>query len=647
MFRDSNEVISLYMSNHESVKTDFLKRENSNFVYSISGLRHNVNNLAEEKFLFDHVFPPDLVELYNSGVVYIHDRKLAPYCVSVSCKEIASLGVPSLAKNMLESKAPKRLGSLLRHFSNVVTLMSQQVAGAVMLSQMTTVSASYMHYEEEVAGTRKYDDDLVKQLFQYMIWELNMPLRAGHQSAFSNITLEFGHPSPDVANDFVVIGGTVQDYKYSDIPPKFFDRVNKAIIDVMADGSGRGIPFTFPLITIPVYDTFDYGNNLFLYLLDKMYHFGGVYFENFTTDAFSDPYYRSMNPMIKPKDIETSRSMCCRLHIDMSLLSKVGSGVFGSSVGNTGAVQVLNLNMNRVLMEYGKDFEMMLKKIREYMEVMQSGHMAKRGWLEENRDLFPTFFAYNHDLRNYFNVFAVTGMHEGMINLGYKDGLLDVDAQVLAHKLMQHVHQIIDDFIVRDKVACGLEYAPAESACVKMARDDVRWARERGMECFVQGYGDSVFLTSGCMLPFSSGNFLDQVENASQFQSYATSGSILHHFLESVIQPQLLSQYIKNLFKKPINYVTLTPTLTNCMSCGKQMFAVDAVAVGKCPDCGSDDLATFSRVIGYVKMISRKNVRVSGKMYEGDYNFWSDARRVDWGGRKRLSATDLFNVGRG
>lgn len=333
------------------------------------------------------------------------------------------------------------------------------------------------------------------------------------------------------------------------------------------------------------------------------------------------------------------------MNIDLSILSRAGGGIFGSSVGNVGAIQVLNLNMNRMLIEFGHDERLLREKIHEYLEVMQEGHMAKRNWVEAHKELYPTFFALNSNLKNYFNVFAVTGMHEGLINVGYKDGMNDTDGKLYAHKLMQYMTEIINEFIVRDKVACGIEYAPAENAGIKLARNDVKWAKKQGREIFVQGQGENVFLTSGCMLPFSEEDFTKQIENAAEFQGYATSGSILHHFIESEIAPEILADYIRNLFSKPVNYITLTPTITSCLKCGTKIVAKDAKTVEVCPHCGSDDIATFSRVIGYVRMIARKNIRVDEKgYYKGDYNFWSKARRFDWATRRRFKDVDACDI---
>jgi ribonucleoside-triphosphate reductase len=298
--------------------------------------------------------------------------------------------------------------------------------------------------------------------------------------------------------------------------------------------------------------------------------------------------------------------------------------------------------MNRVLMEYAHDEELLFAKLEQLLDVMQEGHMAKRQWIERNKELYPTFFALNRDLSNYFNVFGVAGMHEGLINCGYPGGMNNAAGKQFAHKIMQWMTEKINAFIVRDRVACGIEYAPGENAAIKLARHDIKWAKGRNRDIYVQGSGENVYLTSGCMLPFSEEDFLRQVENSAEFQAYATSGSILHHFLESKLPPERLAKYLRSIFDKPIQYITLTPTLTSCLCCGQQLLAEDGRNVTTCPVCDSDDIATFSRVIGYVKMIARKKLQVdSDGYYTGEFNFWSKARRFDWSTRKRLKEESL------
>ena len=50
-------------------------------------------------------------------------------------------------------------------------------------------------------------------------------------------------------------------------------------------------------------------------------------------------------------------------------------------------------------------------------------------------------------------------MHEGLINIGYEEGI-EGEGKYLAHEIMQYNSEIMNEFIVHDKVACGIEYAP-------------------------------------------------------------------------------------------------------------------------------------------------------------------------------------------
>jgi len=129
MFKDTSAIIDKFIGKDDDTKSDYLKRENSNFVYSLPLMRKNINNFAEEKYLMENVFSPELVEAYEKGIIYIHDKQLSSYCQSIGCMDIATRGIPTLAKNMIPSAPTKRLRKLFRHFSNVVVLMSQQVSG--------------------------------------------------------------------------------------------------------------------------------------------------------------------------------------------------------------------------------------------------------------------------------------------------------------------------------------------------------------------------------------------------------------------------------------------------------------------------------------------------------------------------------------
>src|SRR5690625_7677079 len=58
MFQNTNDIIEKFTSPQENKQTDYLRHENSNYVYSLPLLRHNLTNHAEEEFLFNHILPP-------------------------------------------------------------------------------------------------------------------------------------------------------------------------------------------------------------------------------------------------------------------------------------------------------------------------------------------------------------------------------------------------------------------------------------------------------------------------------------------------------------------------------------------------------------------------------------------------------------
>jgi len=60
MFQNTIDIIDKFTSQQENKQTDYLRHENSNYVYSLPLLRHNLTNHAEEEFLFIHILRPKI-----------------------------------------------------------------------------------------------------------------------------------------------------------------------------------------------------------------------------------------------------------------------------------------------------------------------------------------------------------------------------------------------------------------------------------------------------------------------------------------------------------------------------------------------------------------------------------------------------------
>ncbi|RUM91485.1 MAG: ribonucleoside-triphosphate reductase [Thermovibrio sp.] len=465
-------LIDLFIAN------DDVSRNNANFVRGVPVLEHVVVGEVMKDYLFDVVYEGLPVRIHHEeGWSYHHQTyRLSAYCIGLSAKDIAFYGLQSNAKNERRAAPPKRLETLFMQCANLICLVAQEVSGATSLNDLSTVAAGYLFHLEKV-GKRSYSDYDLENLWQEFLYNINLPFRSGN-SPFSNITLDFGKPNSRLANEPVVYAGKFLDVTYSQIPSHYFDRINTAFIRAMKRGDADGNPFTFPLITVNITENFDKNNPAWKLLLKESEYFGGFYVQNYLKEPFEKPsIYKEKNPYIKPFDEGMIYSNCCRMLFDISQVEAVtGSNPFHSGSG-VGGIGVYAINMNRLLFLAKDDFQFLKEMIDYLMEVGARALQRKRKWLQEHwKDLFPYLSFYQKDDKSLFNIFSVVGVHEGMINAGFKGGLFNDEAKEYAHQIAQYLYEKLHYFIKRDGVLYSLEYAPSENAACKIAQKDVSFA---------------------------------------------------------------------------------------------------------------------------------------------------------------------------
>ncbi len=504
-FKKMFSIIELY------INKDNIGRHNSNLIRSIATLEGLLSGEVSKEYWLN-IFGEKARILYEEGWIYIHNlSKLGPYCTGFTARDVAKKGLNSLAPNNLNTRPPKHLESLINQIYNLIFLISQEVHGATAVNDFTTIVASYLYLLEKYFG-EKIDDKRLMNLMESFIYTVNMPLRAGGNSPFSNITMEFGKPDPRLKEEVVIYAGKevwldekgnivfkeVKDdknektqqfsfsltkkenerpLKYKDIPSEYFDRVNIAFIKAMAKGDAKGKPFTFPLITINITDDFDFENEAFQLLLKEMDKWGGCYFENFRKEPFKLKKFKEKNPFIQERDEEAQRSMCCRLQLNLEDIVKLGGGNAFRQNAGVGSIGVVNINLNRVLWLSEGDFE----KIKEMLKYLIDSAIEilnkKRQWILENKDLYPYFFYYNKNLDTYFNSISTIGLHEGLINIGYENGIFDEEGRNFAHKIYQWIYNYLTELMHKYKVPINHEFAPSETAGPTLAKKDVIFAK--------------------------------------------------------------------------------------------------------------------------------------------------------------------------
>ena len=623
-----------------------------------------LSGYVQRRYYLERVLDSEERLLHEEGWWYHHQlHQLSPYCVGFSALDIMRYGLQSLNGFSVKSRPPRHLRTFLDQSANFILKISQEVSGAVALNDLTTVAAALTWFEREVLGKNLTYDD-VKNAFQSFVYNVNLDFRSGN-SPFTNVTVTIGSPAPALLEEELIIGGRSLGRKFGEIPREYYDEVNEAFFEIMAEGDSEGKPWTFPIITVYVTDDFQWDNPVLDKLLELMDHFGGVYFENYVSKPFLSEEWRERIRSLKPRNPALNRSFCCRFQVNLEELMSVQhtGGLFGRASG-VGSIGVITINFNRLGYIYRGDLQGLMDHLELLLERARRVLNKKRSFILKHRELYPTLFFYiRGDLKTMFSTISLGGGHEGLINFGIRDGILSDEGLRIAEKISTTILDKLKEFAEEDGVAWNFEYAPMETAAAYLARKDLEFVddlrsglnrfklfRDLVLEkaggwgeipdIYVSGTRERPLLTSGFQPPFSERSLTKLIYVSAHTQNYATGGSVLHLFIGERLTVSQKKKLVRSIFENhPVKYITLTPTLSRCNSCGFK-------AVGeklRCPSCGSDDVTIYSRVIGYFRPIARKVLVKDPErgLYEGAENVWQDSRRADWATRGILMLSDL------
>ena len=261
--------------------------ENANRIPSIGGLKTYI----AEKTIAKHtlsLYPKEVREAHLSGQIHIHDlgHGIGGYCSGWNLLQLLTQGFYG-GRGTLKSKPPKHFSSALGQALNFMGVISQEWAGAQALNSFDTLLAPFIYYD--ALSYRQ-----VKQAIQEFVFGLNVALRFGHETPFTNITFDITTPS-DLKNTPVVIGGVPQDRTYDEFAEER-EMINKAFLEVLVEGDADGAVFRFPIPTYNITKEFDWSNGFAEVLAKATGMFGVPYFQNCISGG------------INPEDV---RAMCC------------------------------------------------------------------------------------------------------------------------------------------------------------------------------------------------------------------------------------------------------------------------------------------------------------------------------------------------
>jgi len=557
---------------------DWRVKENANRIYGYGALKAYLAESTIARYALKKVFPEDAKKTHTFGDIHIHDlhNALTVYCCGYGVKDILFNGFNGV-NGTVWAKPPRHFSSAVGQIMNFIFMIQQEQAGAVGLNCFDTYLAPFVKYDN-------LSYNKVKQTLQEFIYSINLPMRAGLECPFTNITFD-GAIRNDLKDEHIILGGEIKDESYGDFENEML-MIDKAMMELMYEGDAIGRVFTFPVVTVNVTENLDWNTEFGKWLSRITAKYGIPNFQNMIGSDLS------------PED---TLSFCCRLRADLKKAKRYG-GIFGNP-DKTGSVGVITINLPRIGFLSGSDDDRFMELLMERLQIIREILNRKREIILElmNRGLLPYLKKYLGHLNWHFNTVSIVGMHEALLNMGIEEGICSEDGINFAEKVLAYILKVIEEFEEEDGVMWNFEQAPAESAAGRLKDRDIK-KFGKSMPA-IKVMGAETPYTNSTHIPV---NYTDDIwwllKHQERMNKYYTGGSAVHIWLGEAIEPEIVPVLVDKICRKTeIPYFTLTPTFSICRNHG-----YISGEHWKCPECGSET-EVFSRVVGYLKPVQNWN----------------------------------------
>lgn len=305
---------------------------------------------------------PEVSEQYekdlNDHIIYIHDEASSPamknYCEAVSLYPLVLNGTHGM--DGLGASAPKNLSSFCGQFCNLAFLLSAQCKGAVAFGEFFNIfdyyctkdfGENYHKKIDEVASLypKRTIGDTIHQSFQQIVYGINQPAgNRSYQSPFTNISYYDCNYWHALFDDFCFPDGSKPSWERINFLQKYFMKWFNA--------ERSKTMLTFPVETMALLSD---GHDI----IDKEY-------KEFTAEMYSEGHsfftYISDNP--------NGLASCCRLRNEIQ--DNVFTFTNGLTGVQTGSVNVITLNLNRIIQNWAKSREFTRGYLREHFFELSS-----------------------------------------------------------------------------------------------------------------------------------------------------------------------------------------------------------------------------------------------------------------------------------
>lgn len=507
------------------------------------------------------------LDMIKRHIMYPHDEtSLKPYCVSVTGYPLLLDGLKKLGG---ESLPPKHLESFCGTFVNFVFAVSSQFAGAV----ATVEFLMYFNYfakkdfGEDYLENPKFRKKVENHL-QHVVYAINQPAVArGYQSVFWNISI-YDKPYFDAM---------FKEFKFPDFTDSDWNGVKKLQKFFMKwfNKERTKAILTYPVVTAAC--------------LTK----DGQYVDKEFKDLLAEEISEGNAFFIFRNENAHALSSCCRLKNDISDSINDFSYSLGAGGVATGSINVITLNLNRIIQEAHKKQIDVFEHILYYTKQIHKFQVAYKDLIVslKEKGMLMAYDAGFISLDKQFLTLGINGLVEGAEFLGYEISNNEEYKTFVAKVLKT----ISDENKVASKMyncKFNTEFVPAENLGVKNSS----WDKKDGLFVPRECYNSYLYRVEDENI-----NIVDKfILQGRDFMQYLDGGSAAHINLDNYPTKEAASKLLDIAADVGCDYFCFNVKITICNVCGN----IDKHTLHSCPKCGSKNIDYATRIIGYLKRIS-------------------------------------------
>lgn len=509
--------------------------------------------------------------------IYRNDETnpLLPYCVSITMYPFLFEGLQNIGGI---SEAPTNLHAFNGAFINLVFAIAAQFAGAVSTPEYITYldyfirkeygDKYYLHPQEivDLSNRHKSIDKVITDCFEQVVYSLNQPAAARNfQSVFWNIAYFDKFYFKGIFGDFVFPDGTEPTWDSVNwLQKRFMNWFNQERLKKV---------LTFPVETMNLLND---GNTFcdpeYFHFTCEMYAKGHSFF-TYTSDSVD------------------SLASCCRLR--NGITDNTFSYTLGAGGVSTGSKGVITMNINRLVQNATREGQDISIAVRKQAKKIQKYLIAFNETLKDsfNARMLPVFDAGYISLEKEYLTIGINGFVEGAEFLG-----IDITPN---EEYFNYGKKILKPIYEENKKAktkelmFNTEFIPAENLGVKNAK----WDKEDGYFSPRECYNSYFYKVED-----GSCNIIDKfILHGKRLTKYLDGGSALHANLDEHLTQEQYQSLLLTAIKTGCSYFTFNIPNTICNKCGH----ISKHKLEKCEICGSYDIDYITRIIGYLKRISK------------------------------------------